>query len=138
MSPLTDGYYLSEQFHTEEMHAGVRMQDDFYRFLKFFPGGLWLWSDRNRDDFDFATLVRHFDLPHWRANHRRESPPTSRERDGAYLFQFGTYRSDGDQTVVSFFCPLAEMEFSYNVSVTQGGTCLTGWKHAFDFHPDLT
>lgn len=136
MKPLIDGYYLSEQFRTEEMHAGVRMQDAYFRFLKLFPDGFWLWSDKNRDDFDFPQFVRQFDLNHWRTNHKTESPPTAPDRDGGHLFEFGTYATDGNVTIVSFYSSIAEMEFSYNISLSDDGTRLTGWKRDFRFHND--
>lgn len=133
MKPLTNGHYLSEQFHTEEMHAGVRIYDSYYRFLQFFTDGFWLWSSRNSDHFDFSAFVRDFDHEYWRSNHRKVSRPTSRDRDGDYLFQFGTYVTNGKEITTTFYCPIAEMPFSYRLTLAASGAFITGWNNHFRF-----
>jgi len=136
MSPSLDGFYLSDRIHSEDWHAGIKMTDEYFRFLKFFRGGFWLWCDHRSPGFDFATFVREFDLPKWRDRHLRLSPPTSTERDGGHLFEFGTYRLEGSEILASFYSPITETTFGHRLSILDEGRTLRGWNHPFIFHPD--
>ena len=136
MTPLIDGFYLSDRMHSEEWHAGVRMTDDYFRFLKFFHDGFWLRCDHRSALFDFPDFVRKFDLTEWRQNHMNLSPPSSEERDGGELFQFGTFQSGWWSIHLSFHSPRAQTTFTHKVSVSEKGRELRGWKHRFIFHPE--
>ena len=139
MEPLTQGYYLSEQFVSEEMHAGVRMRDSFFRFLGFFEDGHWIWSDRDQTDFDFVSFVCDLDLNYWRENRNEKSMPKNPERDQNYLFQFGTYKIEAAKTVLSFCDPVIapDMELTFDLEIQDQGNRLRGWRRTFQFHSDF-
>ena|ERR1700722_8402265 len=57
MRPRFDGYYLSDRQRTEGWHAGVCMKSEYYRYLKLFGDGVWLWKDHARPDFNFPAFL---------------------------------------------------------------------------------
>lgn len=135
MTPLFHGHYVSEVIHKEEWHAGVKMTEDYFRFLKFFPDGYWLWCDYGNTKLDFPAFVANFDLEKWRRNHMHISPPVSDERDGGYLFQFGTHRMDGDKVILTFHSRIVSFTPKSELSVLNEGKSLSGFNSRFTFHP---
>lgn len=135
MFPRTDGYYVSDRIDREEWHAGVRMAASFFRFLQFFPDGFWLWSDRSYSSFDVPAFVADFDHAGWRLEHRSRLRPTSREREGGYLFEFGTWQVREDQVTLTTYCPLAEMSRDFDLTIIANAQWLLGWNCRLVFHP---
>ena len=135
MTPLTNGYYLSDLIQHEERHAGVRMTNAYYRFLQFFPDGFWLWSDRNRWDFDFTSFVSSLNLAEMRLNPRSVSPASSLECDGGHVFEFGTFRMNGSEIVLSLFSPTEQMTFDSRAHVVDSGRELRTGNQRFLWRP---
>ncbi len=138
MTPQTDGFYLSDQFITEEMHAGARHNDEFFRYIKFFADGHWLWSDRNNNNFDFTTFIKEFDLAHWQCNHKKEDPPTTKERDHGFLFQFGTYNASLNSVYLTFHSVIAQQSISSEMTIVENAEKLVGWEQEFHFSPYIS
>ena len=57
MEPRLDGYYRSSLQRREDWHAGVQMVEEFYGYLKLFPGNFWLIKNFPTLDFDFAACL---------------------------------------------------------------------------------
>ena len=134
MSPLTNGYYQSDRIHVEDWHAGVKMTSDYFRFVKFFEDGFCLWCDYGTLELDFQRFLRGFDIEKWRKEHLKLSPPTSAERDGGHLFEFGIFVLHGQEIILSFSCPIAEMTFQHTLTILNNGQELRGWNQRFRFH----
>ena len=129
----TDGYYRSDLLRSEDWHAGVRMTDEYYRFVSFFSDQYWIWTDRSESQMDVAEFLSTLDLKHLRENHRRVDPPTTVARDHNYLYQFGTYGVDRDEIQMTFHSSLADLDLNFSMKIVGDGEILEGFGGTFRY-----
>lgn len=88
MRPRFDGYYTSGFQWREEWHAGVRMVDEWYGYLKLFESGEWIEARHPTSRFDFekyaARLTERDFEEGWTGRHPYDAEYNFRHQSGRY------------------------------------------------------
>ena len=92
---IKNNYYKSNLQTSEEWHAGAKIIEKYYTFLKVYPNGRWIstnWYPEYVEgkELDFNEFLKSLDIDYlFSSNH---CPPTSVDRDHNFLYQRGTYK----------------------------------------------
>lgn len=96
---LKTNYYKSNLQTYEDWHAGAKIIERYYSYLKLYPDGKWISTNWYPDyvdgkELDFIEFLESLDIGYlFSSNH---CPPTSADRDHNFMYHRGTYEVKGD------------------------------------------
>ena len=94
MTPRLDGYFLSGRQRSVDWHAGVRMAEVYFEYLKLYEDGFWLSKSHPTPDFDFRNYLAGINEETFREGALGRGPF---DRNLDYVHQTGRYSLTGDQ-----------------------------------------
>lgn len=91
---MKDGFYKSNLRTSEEWHAGVKIVEEYFSYLKFLPGLRWIstnwYPEFNKgEDLDFGEFLEELDIEQVFLS--QKAPPSCPKRDYNFMYHRGTY-----------------------------------------------